>query len=131
MREPDLTADLDPRNSFGAAVSVYLRSLYPVDTASRVLSDMLSAGFRGKTAAGVAQILNGSVDARALDELIGTYRMAVVVGASELLLGESVEDFIERRTAGGPLGMERVRVEGVGYAMLHEAMAQAKVRSSL
>ena len=83
----------------------------------------------GYSATELAQILNGMVDARAVDELIGTYRMAVVVGASELLLGESVEDFIERRAA-GPFGPEGVRIEGVGYAMLHEAMAQAKARAS-
>jgi len=122
MPDPD-SEGLDPRASFGAAVAVYLRQLYPVDTETRVLSDMIEAGFRGKTAPGVAQILNGMVDARALDELVGTYRMAVVVGAAELLLGESVEDFVARRAA-SPGGKEM----GVGFAMLREALAQAQGR---
>ncbi|MDP3175489.1 hypothetical protein [Phenylobacterium sp.] len=123
---PELDADdaLDPRASFGAAVAVYLRQLYPVDTETLVLGDMIQAGFRGKTAQGVAQILSGVVDARALDELVGTYRMAVVVGAAELLLGESVEDFVARRATS-----PRDRDAAVGFDMLREALAQASGRA--
>jgi hypothetical protein len=120
---------MDPRESFGAAVSVYLRSLYPVDTEAHVLADMHAAGFRGKTAPGVAQILGGVVDARAIDELIGVYRMAVVVGAAELLLGETVESYVARRatdTSSPPKA-----AQPVGFEMLEEALAQARGRTDL
>jgi len=124
MPGADLQESLDPRGSFGAAVAVYLRQLYPVDTETRVLNDIVAAGFPGKTAPGVAQILNGVVDARALDELIGAYRMAVVVGAAELLLGETIEDFVARRAQSpGASGAS------VGFAMLQEALAQAQNRN--
>lgn len=116
---------MDPRESFGAAVSVYLRSLYPVDTEAHVLSDLHEAGFRGKTAQGVAQILDGVVDARAIDELIGAYRMAIVVGAAELLLDETVETYLSRRKDAAADNISPT----VGFQMLQEGLAQARARS--
>ena len=53
MPGANLQESLDPRGSFGAAVAVYLRQLYPVDTETRVLNDIVAAGFPGKTAPGV------------------------------------------------------------------------------
>lgn len=121
---------MDPRESFGAAVAVYLRSLYPVDTEAHVLADMQAAGFRGKTAPGVAHILEGVVDGRAIDELLGTYRMAIVVGAAELLLGETVETYLARRNAAQAGEMVAGR-DVLGFEMLQEALTHARSRTQL
>lgn len=113
--------DLDPRESFGAALAIYLRTLYPTDTEARILADVHTAGFAGETRHEVARILSGTLDAHALEVMLGTYRMAVVVGAAELLLGESIESFLERRAAGDTPG-------GAGVAMLSEALARSRDR---
>jgi hypothetical protein len=119
---------MDPREGFGSAVSVYLRSLYPVDTEAHVLADMQAAGYRGKTTPGVVQILEGTLDARAIDELLGTYRMAIVVGAAELLLGETVETYLARRAAAGEGAAGR---EVIGFEMLQEALVHARARTQI
>lgn len=115
-----MSDQLDPRENFGAAVATYLRTLYPTDTEARVLADLHAAGYAGETRNEVARVLGGSLDAHALEVLLGVYRMALVVGAAELLLGESIESFLARRTSDSP--------GGVGVAMLSEALARTRGR---